>query len=153
MIEHFDYYQDGYFILKKRQFNGSKLGQRVGWLQPNGYWRISIKRKSYQAHRLIWLFHYGVLPKQDIDHINGNKSDNRICNLRDIAHNLNNQNTIKPRKNNKCNVLGVSRVGNKFSPNIFIDGKRKYLGAFDDIELAELVYQEAKRKYHMGYTL
>jgi hypothetical protein len=153
MNEHFKYCSDGNFVLIKKQYKGSVIGTPVGWLQKNGYLRISIKGKFYQAHRLVWLFHKKELPLYDIDHINGNKSDNRIENLRDINHKLNTQNISKPKKNNALGILGVTKVKNKFASNIWLNGKQKYLGKFDDIELAELVYQEAKIKYHVGYVL
>jgi len=151
--EYFTYHKDGYFLLKKLQNHNSKgIGQKAGCLKK-GYWRISIKGKQYAAHRLIWLYHNKSYPKFVIDHINGDSTDNRIENLRDVTQKTNLQNLTKSKSNNKLGSLGVRVRGNKYLTGICIGGKSKHLGTFDTLELAELVYQEAKRKYHSGYTL
>lgn len=66
---------------------GKKLiGDLAGYKKSDGYWRVYINGKGYYLHRLVWLYHKGTLPINEIDHINRNKSDNRIENLRDISH-------------------------------------------------------------------
>lgn len=153
--EHFAYEQDGTFTLTKKQFVASKLGSIVGWIQPNGYRRISIKAKSYQAHRLVWLYHHGHMPKGDIDHINGDKSDNRIENLRDVTHSANTQNCRKARKNNKSGLLGVCSSMKKdgFTALIWHKNKTQVIGHFDTAEQAHLAYVEKKRTLHEGCTI
>ena len=149
--EYFDYCgKTGMLYAKKRQSNNAVLGKASGWQQPNGYWRMSIKGKSYQAHRLVWLYHNGKMPLNDIDHINGVKNDNRIENLRDISHKLNTQNRNRAARNNKLGIMGVTLKSGKYVASIWVNGKSKRLGAFDDLELAEFVYQEAKHLYHQG---
>ena len=142
--------QTGMLHSKKRQSNNSVLGKPAGWQQPNGYWRMSIQGKSYQAHRLVWLYHNGKMPLGDIDHINGVKNDNRIENLRDVTHKVNTQNRNRAAKNNKLGVMGVTLQSGKYVASIWVNGKSKRLGTFDDLELAEFVYQEAKHLYHEG---
>ena len=155
MKEHFAYQQDGFFVLVKKQYAGSKLDEKVGWLQPNGYWRISIKRKFYQAHGLVWLFHKGEMPKYEVDHINGNKADNRIENLRDISHKHNTQNVRLPRSKNKTGFLGVTKSIKKglFSATIQVDGKTKILGHYSNPLDAHAKYVEAKFQHHEGFVL
>ena len=153
--EHFAYEQDGTFTLLKKQYVASKLGQIVGWIQPNGYRRISIKAKFYQAHRLVWLYHHGKMPLHEIDHINGNKSDNRIENLRDVEHLSNTQNRRKAKSNNQSGFLGVSSTmkKNKFTALLWHNKKTNILGHFETPEEAHFEYVKAKRALHQGCSL
>src|SRR5690554_6421992 len=77
--------ETGRLIRRKKQSNNAPAGKPSGWVQPNGYIRMCIKGKHYQAHRLVWFYHYGVMPDGGIDHINGVKDDNRIENLRVVS--------------------------------------------------------------------
>ena len=63
---------------------GQEIGSIAGTISKYGYIRIRIKNKAYFAHRLAWLYEYGVWPENEIDHINGEKSDNRLINLRKV---------------------------------------------------------------------
>lgn len=63
-----------------------KLGSSAGYMKSDGYWRVYIHGKGYYLHRLIWLYHKGTNPTLELDHINRNKSDNRIENLREVTH-------------------------------------------------------------------
>ncbi len=125
-----------------------KPGDCVGF--ENGrYWELSICGRKIRGHQLAWLLTYGYLPKT-IDHINGNGLDNRLCNLREVTQQQNNQNHRKPPKHNTSGFLGVSffKAGNKFAAHINIDGKKKHLGYFDDPEKAHQMYLTAKRNIH-----
>lgn len=124
-----------------------------GSVNARGYLYIQIKRKLYSAHRLAWFYVYGVWPDDELDHRNGIKTDNRICNLREADRSINNQNQKLARKDNKCGLLGVSPYFGKFKAQINIEGKRTYLGIFSTPEEAYAVYVEAKRKHHRGNTL
>lgn len=110
----------------------------------------------HQAHRLAWLYVYGEWPKQHIDHINGNPSDNRIENLRDVSPQINAQNKRKIMVTNKSSgFLGVTfcKKAQKFQAQITFNKKCFYLGLFDDPKEAHLAYLKAKRKIHEGNTL
>lgn len=72
-------------------------GLVTGTINGCGYLRICIDQVSYKAHRLAWLYHYGEWPKNTIDHINGDRTDNRIANLRDVPHALNQLNLKRHR--------------------------------------------------------
>jgi hypothetical protein len=124
-----------------------KNNKKVGSNHIKGYKHTTIKGKPYLNHRLIYMMFYGVIPPE-IDHINGNRSDNRIENLRP-ANNKNQQNA-KIRKDNKSGAKGVYwfKELKKWKVDVATNGKRKYIGVFEDLELAELVAQEARNKYH-----
>lgn len=78
----------------------------LGSLDKDGYLIIKIKKRQYKAHRIAWLLHYGRFPTKEIDHINRNRSDNRISNLREVDRCENNRNSSK-KVNPKTGVIGV----------------------------------------------
>ena len=131
----------------------TKVGQQAGTLKARGYVVISIGRKLTAAHRLAWLFYYGVWPTFGIDHINGNRSDNRICNLRDFPQSYNLQNQRQARKDSKSGFLGVSPNRSKWAASIHINGVKTHLGTFDSMEEAHLAYLSAKRRLHIGCSI
>ena len=120
-----------------------------------GYIVITINGFKHRAHRLAWLFSHGRWPQGVIDHINGNRSDNRIANLRDVTVAVNTQNQKRANRDSKTGVLGATKhqLCNKYCAQITIDNKRIYLGLFATPELAHQAYLDAKRKYHQGCTL
>jgi hypothetical protein len=144
-------YRNGELFYKISSSPKIKAGNKVGTLN-NGYIKVSIGRKKYLAHRIIWMMQYGFLPAE-IDHINNNRSDNRIENLRQVNRTQNRCN-ISSYKNNTSGTKGVSWQSNlsKWQVSISVDGKRKYLGVFKDLELAELVSMEARNKFHGRYA-
>lgn len=113
----------------------------------DGYIKVSYKGKHYRAHRVAWLWMTGEWPVE-IDHINRTPDDNRWKNLRNVSSEINQQN--RSGFKNNTGVVGVvwDKYYRKFSPKIKAFGKAIYLGRWDDLEFAELVYQEAKRKFH-----
>lgn len=119
----------------------------------NGYYRITINSKKYLTHQLAWLYVYGEFANSFLDHINGDRGDCRISNLRKANHTTNGYNRGKPI-NNTSGVKGVcwSKLSNKWLVKIGVNGKRKYLGSFEYLELAELVADEARIKYHTQYA-
>lgn len=72
-------------------------GTHAGYLNSNGYLRITVDDVSYAAHRLAWLYVHGRWPDKTIDHINRNKQDNRIANLRDVTHSEQNYNSSRSK--------------------------------------------------------
>jgi len=132
---------EGHFKTKNafKRINARQAGNVSGGNNCDGYLIIHINRIQYLAHRLAWLYVYGEFPILSIDHINQNRKDNRIENLRDVTLSANQKNkTLHPK--NKTGINGVSKTkGGKYK--VKIDGK--YIGTFEDIEMAELIAREA----------
>lgn len=125
-------------------------GEVAGKLQSDGYIQIGIDGRYYLAHRLAWFYVHKIWPKDLIDHINGIRSDNRLDNLRCVTRFENAKNQRSCKINNKTGYLGVcfNRAKSKYQAQIWVDGKKLYLGLFDNPEEAHKVYLEAKRKLH-----
>jgi len=142
-------YRDGSLYYKKN-VSHKKIGDLVGCLHPKGYYVTAIKARQYLIHRLIYMMHYGYMP-QFIDHINNIKTDNRIENLRSTSISQNAQNCKTP-KNNTSGIKGITKHRNKWLVRISTNNKRKIIGSFDSLELAELVSLEARNKYHKDFA-
>lgn len=118
-----------------------------------GYRTISHNRVTYPAHRLVWLYVTGSFPEHVIDHVDGDKTNNRIKNLRDVTHTVNMQNQRKPNKDGTTGVLGVTRKGNKYVAQIGHRKETMYLGIYDTVVEASARYLAVKRDLHEGCTL
>lgn len=159
--EHLEYDPDtGLFVRAKdvmkgqyRKIFAARKGDPAGFLHPDGYTYIKLDGIYYSAHRLAWIVCHGALTEVDIDHRDGDKSNNRIANLRNVEHKTNIQNVKKPQANNKTGFLGVSKHGDRFIAAIGSEGKTKHLGIFATPEEAHTVYIQAKRKLHEGCTI
>lgn len=124
-----------------------RIGKIAGTLLEKGYVKIAIDKRAHMAHRLAWLYVHGEWPDGYIDHINRNKSDNRISNLRVVGRNENMQNQGL-HKRNTSGFRGVSEFKNRWRARISVNGKDKYLGRFKDKESAYEAYLKAAAKYH-----
>jgi len=130
-------------------------GGVAGSPHSRGYTSIRIDGRLYLAHRLAWLAVTGALPVDQLDHINGDKRDNRIANLREASNQTNNQNYRKSKKNSKTGYLGVCHEprGDSYVAYLRVDGKTRNLGTYKTPEEAHAVYVQAKRQLHEGCTL
>lgn len=134
----------------------SLVNKNAGFVNKNGYVIIKIGTKAYKAHRLALLYVTGMFPDEDTDHINGNRSDNRIENLRPATRSENIQNLKNARIDNiSSGLLGVSfkKSLNKYCSGIRIDGIRKHLGYYETAIEAHDVYLKEKRKLHNFCTI
>lgn len=121
----------------------------------NGYIVIRLDTVLYGAHRLAWLYVHGHFPNGDADHIDGNKSNNRLSNLRDVDRSTNLQNQKCASSRNKSSgFLGVNKRANgTFRAYIQVSGKNVSLGTFKDASQAHEAYLSAKRIHHKGCTI
>lgn len=144
----------GIFIWLKKTNRRIKNGAEAGWM-ADGYRHIAIDGHNQKAHRLAWLYVHGVWPSQDVDHIDGNRSNNAIANLRDVSRavNIQNQRIAKPR--NQSGYLGVAPTGTpgRWSAQVHVAGKKHHLGCYGSPEEAHAAYVAGKRRLHEGNTL
>jgi len=144
--------ETGFFgWVNARHMKKSSDGRGIGSMNANGYRYLSIRGKRYLCHRLAWLFVNGEIDNREIDHINGARSDNRICNLRLATSSENKQNIRKARKGSETGVLGVrvaSNTDGRFTAQITVNGKNCHLGNFGTIEEASDAYLKAKAHMH-----
>jgi hypothetical protein len=145
--------ETGILTWKKTKNHKAKKGKEIG-TEALGYRLVVIDQKRYQCHRLAWLLSTGSWPEFEIDHINGNRSDNRLSNLRDVPGGKNLENLKSARSHSSTGVLGVfPYYSNKFLSRLVVKGKIIRLGVFDTIEEAHRAYVAAKRIYHEGCTI
>ena len=145
-------YVDGNLYWKVARSNCVKIGQRAGRKAgSNGYLSVRVDRKSYTIHRLIFLMHHSYVP-QYLDHIDGDRSNNRIENLRPATKIENNRN-MKKSKRNTSGYKGVSwdALHGKWRAQIYTEGKQKYLGLFGSAEEAQQVVQEVRKVLHSNF--
>ena len=133
-------------ILTRRISAGSRsqVGEVVGWKNNKGYLNVGIDSRKYPLHQVIWAYVYGEWPRVDVDHINCNKSDNRLENLR-LATRQENQWNTGVRSSNSSGFKGVSfhKHSGKWQAQICINWKNKHIGKFDSPQLAHEAYCKA----------
>ena len=132
-------------------WNSRWAGEPAGSITPLGYARLEIGKQGYMAHRIAWIHFYGAAPVGEIDHINGEKSDNRIANLRDVTASDNCKNKPLPKKNTS-GFVGVSfhKTSGKWMAYFGSLGKKYYLGLFMTAKDASEA-RESAAKVH-GFT-
>lgn len=130
-------------------FTRRDSGVVAGGIEVSGRITVGIDGKRFYAYRLAWLYMCGYWPTEDIDHIDGNKRNDRIGNLREATKSQNAQNLSK-RKKNKHGLVGVcwDRSRQKWKASIIVNGKTINAGRFPTPELAHAAYCAAKAKYH-----
>ena len=126
-----------------------KSGRKTGCKLNTGYIKIRIDGVPYVAHRIIWKMVYGYDPLY-IDHINHNKSDNRICNLREVTKSQNQRN--KPmQENNSSGCVGVywNTRKNKWVAQMMLGKRNLYIGAFKDKKSA--IAARKQKEFELGF--
>jgi hypothetical protein len=140
----------GDFSWRVRRGPKAPAGGPAGTPHSGGYLRIKVDHRFYYAHRLAWFYATGDWPADQIDHIDGDKRNNRFANLR-LADKAQNSQNAKRRSNNTSGYKGVSWNQNRqcWQVTIKYDGKSRYLGLFDDREQAHAAYMRAAEA-HFG---
>ena len=125
-----------------------KPGDVAGHVDSVGYRIVEVNNRAYACHRVVWLMHYGSWPKQFVDHINRDKADNRIENLRDVSNTINCRNHAL-RKVNKSGHTGVHwhKALSKWTAQINVGKTKKHLGVYEDLEDAVKARKDAEEKY------
>ena len=145
-------YRDGALIWKAKSGKTAgriKIGEIAGTIEKNGYIRITIEQKRYRMHQLVFLYHNGYLTKgKEIDHIDGNRTNNRFDNLREVTRQQNSFN--RKYINNTSGIKGISWCNQrkKWVVQIMVDGRNKNLGRYDTLEEAVAVAIAGREKYH-----
>lgn len=171
-LEYFNYDPEtGVLLFKERQrseFSApryadhlKRIGSVAGTIESHGYRHVLIDGKTHKAHRIIWLMVYGEwveYPGFEIDHINGDRADNRLCNLRKVTKSANQRNASQ-RVNNTSGVHGVnwkpkynSTPGDgRWVARIWDGPRHVYLGSFNTLHEAAIARQAAERV--LGHTV
>lgn len=156
-------YRDGALYWKERprsdfksdlawkQWNPKHVGKRAGCWSAH-HVTVGINKVQHPLARIVFLMHHGYLP-EIVDHVDCNPMNNDISNLR-AASKADNQRNAGMYAHNKSGVKGVSwhKAASKWHVQIKVQGVKKYLGVYEDIELAELVAQEARSKFHGNFA-
>lgn len=131
-----------------------KAGCEAGSVTSEGYRAVCVARQRYYVHRIIWLITYGTFPVSgnDVDHVNGNRSDNRINNLRSVTRSQNGQNQHRGRAGKTSKHIGVCWMARdkKWAAYIKVGGRRLSLGYHVTEGGASSAYLAAKAQYHIG---
>lgn len=139
-------YKDGHLYWKEDRLVVRK-GEKAGTLNNCGYMQVGHKGNVYLLHRLIFTWHHGYLPKY-VDHINNDRADNRIENLREATSAENNYN--RKKRTTKYPVKGIYKHSkfDKYCVELYCKGKRIHIGIFKTLEEAMEASKKAREKYH-----
>jgi hypothetical protein len=145
-------YKEGKLFWIKQSSSNIRIGMEAGTTNERGYVQVKIFNKRYYAHRLVFFMFNGYFP-QEVDHIDGNKNNNRIENLR-ASTKAQNQHNAKINKNNTSGVKGVTwdKQNKKWKSQCGYNNKNHYLGHFIDKELAKQVVEQFRKQYHHEYA-
>lgn len=138
----------GNFIWVKKTSPKSRvnIGEIAGNLNNDGYRRIKLNGKKYQEHVLVWFYHYGKFPNEFLDHVDGDKANNRLENLRECSQGENNRNRAIA-SNNTTGFRGVTfcKQNGKFKATAHFNGEKIHLGYYiTDLEASDVVEYNTK---------
>jgi hypothetical protein len=144
--------RDGVLHWKVTLSNVAQAGKVAGCQSTNTYGAVMVDGVSHCAHRVIFCMHHGYMPEQ-VDHIDGNRKNNAIENLRPATNALNCLNK-GVQSNNKLGIKNVcwSKQNKKWFVQVSVKGKRVVSKFFDDLDLADLVATMAREKYHGAFA-
>ena len=134
----------GAFTRRVRLSSRANVGDRAGWKDEHGYVKVSIDYGRYYAHRLAWLYTHGDWPPEEIDHMNGDRADNRIANLRLATHSENSQHRLRARA--KSGVRNVYPNRDRWCVQVRKDGRTHCFGTYDTVEQAAGVAKRERQR-------
>ena len=132
-------------VTRKKSAGNVVAGSVCSRLTSKGYLRTHFQGREYKLHRLAWLLHYGVWPSTQLDHIDNDKQNNRINNLRECSTSVNCANQLGARVNNKLGLQGVHHIKSSNKYRAMFRGAS--LGCFDTADTAHAEYLKAKETY------
>ena len=143
---------DGENLVWKKTRASTKIGKKAGTTKAEGYRQIAIGKVCALEHRLVFMYVHGYMPNE-IDHINGNRADNRIENLRECTPSINNRNSKMP-STNKSGVKGVfwDNSENKWHGRVWANGKFAFSRCYEKLEDAAQAVREAREIHHGEYA-
>ncbi len=143
-------YENGELVRRTVEHRVGRIGQKIGW-SHNGYIRAVVDQEFEYVHRLIWIFHFGSIPDgMEIDHINHNKRDNRIENLRAVTPLTNKRNRSKAKHNSSgySNIRYRSDIG-KYQVRFKVNGREQSFGWFPTVE--EAIVERNRAQSVLGF--
>ena len=140
--------ESGFLHWRKDRAFKTKSGNQAGTLTPNGYVKIRMDGVGYFAHRVIWAIKTGEWPSSFIDHIDGDRANNRFENLRLADAFENQQNRVKVRGSSKYLGVHWNKKTQKWRASIGINKRCIWIGDFDTQELASDAYLQSKSRLH-----
>lgn len=148
---HFKYNKETGDLKWRKITSNAASKNKISCVGSSGYIIVGFKGRRYLAHRLIWLYAHGVMPDGEIDHINRNRQDNRISNLRDATSSENNLNR-DILSNNTSGTIGVSwhKASCKWGAKLARNGVVKWLGLFESKDLAIQAREKAVIDFNSG---
>ena len=140
----------GVFTWAKARRN-IEIGDIAGCVNAKGYRYIGVNNALYRANRLAWFYIHGVWPTQQIDHINGDRLDDRIENLRDVTQTRNQRNRKHGNINSSSKLIGVSwnKSSAKWRAQISVGKKTIHIGLYKTEQEAHAAYLAAKTTHHL----
>ncbi len=128
-------------------FNGKFLRRSVGNVGPNGYLQLGFLGYDLLAHRVIWAMRFGAWPDRKVDHINGDRTDNRTVNLRLVDNTEHTRNMARPRRNTSGQI-GVRRMrGGRWQAYIGLSNRQRHIGVYENFDEAVAARKAAERAY------
>lgn len=145
--------ETGIFTWKETRGSLARCGNIAGSLENTGYISIRLGYKSYLAHRLAWFYCFQEWPDYYIDHIDRDKTNNSLDNLRDVPQTINGRNRAI-NKNNSSGFIGVYKKRNKWAAEIIINGVKHRLGVHDTPVKASAAYKKFEKEHaHAGTSI
>lgn len=141
--------ETGLLTWKVNRRGSAKAGDAIKSVDWYGYVRLAIDSRTYPAHRVIWLWYYGYLPENQVDHINRVRADNRLCNLREVSRSCNRRNSCVPRSNTS-GVKGVKAGKHSYRAFITIDSRSVHIKGTKDF--TEAVAHRLAAEQCLGYS-